>query len=222
MSASAVFDYVLPYLKTGPVLDAGCGLGGMLKLLPPGSEGLELSHEFVERCLAEGLNVRQADLNSPLPCESQAYNGVLCASVLEHIEAPIKLLRKLNRVLKPGGTVCIGLARESWIIDWRRPYFRNNPYHYYAFSMNNIAHLLLQCGFHLERFIFDPPFPCHFAGKLLGYVINRLPWNMGFGICVYFWTIARKVAEYDNLNGALQTNKILERRWLDMTDSENH
>lgn len=219
MTSTAVLDLLLGHLSKGPVLDAGCALGNMLKRLPPGSEGLEVSPEFVERCRAKGLKVRQQDLNQPLACSSGTYNSVLCSSVLEHIEAPIRLLKEFNRVLKPGGTLVLGLPRENWLIDWRRPYFRTRPYHLYAFTMRNIAHILAQTGFRVERFIFDPPFPGRRIGRWIAPLINGLPCNAGFLFCIHFWPVATKVAEGDEPGASLQANEVLVKSWLDAANT---
>jgi ubiquinone/menaquinone biosynthesis C-methylase UbiE len=94
-----------------PVLDLGCGDGGVIRILketglvkkPP--YGIDISYSLLRKAKLrnEYLSIIQADANY-LPFKDESFasiicNGVLC-SILEGFEQPLK---EANRILKKGG-----------------------------------------------------------------------------------------------------------------------
>jgi SAM-dependent methyltransferase len=45
----------------------------------------------------------QADLQAPLPVRRSAFDGVLCALVGEHLDAPDRFFDEAHQALRPGG-----------------------------------------------------------------------------------------------------------------------
>jgi SAM-dependent methyltransferase len=96
----------------GDVLDCGAGSGQLYRntLGPAGIsadryKGVEWHRETVAQ--AQGLDVRQGDLNDPLPFSTETFRCVIGLSVLEHLFKPCAFLRECRRVLRPGGTLII-------------------------------------------------------------------------------------------------------------------
>jgi SAM-dependent methyltransferase len=90
------------------ILDAGCGTGANLAaLLRAGSAplGLDLSRGMlgVARRTLGPVALAQADLQGALPVRRAAFDGVLCALVGEHLDAPARFFRQAHRALRPGG-----------------------------------------------------------------------------------------------------------------------
>src|SRR5262249_45960923 len=106
------FPYVRKVCGSLPVLDLGCAKGAYLREFGPGSIGVDVSRPNLERCRALGLSVMEADLNQELPFPAQSFPVVFCSHVLEHVDAPIELLRQCNRVLTQEGTLVLGLPIE--------------------------------------------------------------------------------------------------------------
>jgi len=90
------------------ILDLGCGLGGYSTEIAKhtcGVVGIDLSH----------LNWR---LKNPpywvvanalsIPAASEAFDLVICASLIEHVQSPLDLLQEIRRVLKKGGYCYLG------------------------------------------------------------------------------------------------------------------
>jgi hypothetical protein len=46
----------------GKAIDFGCGVGTLLKLLPPGSLGYEINRAAVDFCKTAGMNVKYYDI----------------------------------------------------------------------------------------------------------------------------------------------------------------
>lgn len=66
---------------------------------------------------AAGVDFQQADA-AKLPFEDAAFDRLIAAHVLEHMERPHEVLREWARVLKPGGTMSIVLPSDPGFA-WR-------------------------------------------------------------------------------------------------------
>jgi len=108
----AHLEAISALLGGGRVLDCGAGSGQLYKetLRPEGVAaarycGVEWHAETVAQ--AGDLDVRQGDLNQPLPFAGGHFRCVTGLSVLEHLLKPCALLRECHRVLEPGGTLIV-------------------------------------------------------------------------------------------------------------------
>ena len=105
--------FYLPFLRglPGPVLDAGCGRGELLKMLAaegiPAS-GVEVNPISVETCRNSGLSVEQGDAVASLAArEDGTLGAVVAIQVVEHwsAETTFAFLREVRRALAPGGVL---------------------------------------------------------------------------------------------------------------------
>jgi SAM-dependent methyltransferase len=185
------FRYLRPWFGSLPVLDLGCGKGNYLRQFGPGSVGIDVSTPNLEHCRRLGLRIMSADLNRELPFPSGSFPAILCSHVLEHVDAPINLLRECRRVLQPGGLLVLGLPIEWSLLNWLRgqKYFYHHPTHLYSFSLENIDVLLQKAGFEIVRFYFEPRI-VYFQPWLS--LIQRLPSRAMFLLAAKYWVVARK------------------------------
>lgn len=103
----------------GTVLDFGCGVGELLATLPPGSMGLEYNEATVAHCRAKGLDVgwydgTQDDWNLSAVPEGRRFDSMVVSHVLEHLQAPAGILRKLLQSAQR-----IGIRRVLVIVPGR-------------------------------------------------------------------------------------------------------
>jgi len=111
------FEYarieILPLLpdEIGTALEIGCGTGNTLRWLKAQKQcrwvgGVELFSDAAKRAreqldaVYEG-NVEQLDL----PIEQGSLDIILCLDVLEHLLDPWSVVRRLHKLLKPGGVL---------------------------------------------------------------------------------------------------------------------
>lgn len=190
------FRYVLPWLKSSPVLDLGCACGTYLRHFPAGSLGLDVSRPNVERCRQSGLHVIPADLNQELPVPDHSFQAVFCSHVLEHVDAPIILLRECRRVLQSNGLLVLGLPIESSLVNRLRGhrYFYHHPGHLYSFGLENIDVLLKKTGFQITRFYFEPRIV---PGRVWLESLQRMPPTAAFTLSLAYWVMARRVTSSD-------------------------
>ena len=115
-------------LPAGHVLNAGCGAGSFtLRLLDAGYDvtSVDASEAFVERVRAlvrergraETSPVALADLHA-LRFPADAFDGIVCGEVLEHLDDDRTAVREFARVLRPGGAVIASVPANPWRYDW--------------------------------------------------------------------------------------------------------
>ncbi|MFM9960929.1 MAG: methyltransferase domain-containing protein [Planctomycetaceae bacterium] len=117
-------EFFLPYLTPGvAVLDCGCGPGSItLSIANRIGEGRVVGIDFGESQIDRAnksvkehgiLNAtfQTADCDS-LPFEDASFDCVFSNALLEHLTDPVRALREMLRVLKPGGV--IGVSSPDW------------------------------------------------------------------------------------------------------------
>jgi len=90
----------------GPVLEMGCGLGGLLLHLwmkDVEAVGVEVSDYAVQKCSERGLTVWQADAEA-LPFTEDTFRYAASQHLLEHCEDPLKAVMESLRVSTYGCT----------------------------------------------------------------------------------------------------------------------
>jgi len=128
MLSSAIQALALPLGSRG--LDAGCGAGSVTFLLAEAVGtvghviGIDVNSEFLahaqktaeDRDLAKRASFQQGDV-SRLPFEANSFDWACSVDCVGFIPAsPVRLLKELARVVKPGGTVAILLWSSQQLL----------------------------------------------------------------------------------------------------------
>jgi SAM-dependent methyltransferase len=189
----ASFRFLRPWFGSLTVLDLGCAKGAYLRQFAPGSIGVDVSRPNLERCRELELRVMEADLNQALPFPSESFSRVFCSHALEHVDAPINLLRECHRVLRHDGALVLGLPIEANLVNRIRgeKYFYQHPGHLYSFSLENIDVLLKKTGFQIARFYFEPRI-LHFS--LWANLLQRIPTRAAYALSLAYWVIGRRAS----------------------------
>lgn len=137
------------------VMDLGCGDGGLLKALKilknVRAEGIDLSEDCIQACVAKGLfNVHQGDLDEGLAdYGDKSIDYVILTNTIQVLHRPMFLIKEMARV---GKKCIIGLPNFAyWLIrlqlavNGRMPKSSRLPYEWY--DSPNI-HLTTIADFH--------------------------------------------------------------------------
>jgi len=109
-------DFVLNRIRESgklglPFLDLGAGSGYFTRLISKEREALGLRPgEGLSACdisgstfKADGVTLKECDVNLGLPYGDAAFDTVVAIEVFEHTRAPYDVIAEAYRVLKPGG-----------------------------------------------------------------------------------------------------------------------
>jgi ubiquinone/menaquinone biosynthesis C-methylase UbiE len=105
-------------------LDAGCGTGTLARSLSNMGaivQGVDASAEMIRMALAlkngdPRVSFRQLETIAQLPYERDAFDGILCSSVLEYVDDPQICLKEFARVLKDSGRLLVSIPPSGSLI----------------------------------------------------------------------------------------------------------
>lgn len=111
-----VIDQLHRFGASGPILDLGCGTGGVLAHLGGFGPafGIDPSPEAVGFCRQRGLPVALAS-GMELPFADSTFGAALALDVIEHVEDDVAILREMYRVLRPGGVAVLTVPALPWL-----------------------------------------------------------------------------------------------------------
>ena len=94
-------------LGRGDVLDIPAGSGHLSRQLDEAGFNVTSADLFPEHVETPAGKAVGADMNEPLPFESDRFDAVVCQEGIEHLENPAAFLRECGRILKDGGYLWI-------------------------------------------------------------------------------------------------------------------
>jgi SAM-dependent methyltransferase len=135
--------------RTGRMLDFGCGAGDFLAECRRRGwkcQGVEVSERAIAAAGARGLEVRR----SIEDYADASFDYVRANHSLEHVLDPPAIVREMYRVLKPGGTLFIGVPTRDGLparVFGRYWWYLGAPVHPVTFSTSALTNLLQSVGF---------------------------------------------------------------------------
>ncbi|MGH9136582.1 MAG: glycosyltransferase [Acidimicrobiales bacterium] len=105
------------------VLDCGCGMGVLSMILAAMRDvsivAVDGDRSRLEWAVREGVEATFAEVDiAHLPFAAGAFDRVLVAEVLEHLDDDVGALAEIARVLRPGGAVAISVPHADYPIAW--------------------------------------------------------------------------------------------------------
>ena len=164
----ARFEFLKKHIQQGRILDVG-------NLGQDGAMHKELQKAFPD-CVVVGLdndkekakkfnfsNQIIADINEPLPFESEYFNTVYLGQLIEHTWQPKEFLEEVYRALKKNGKVVIDTPHIYSIVRMLRFFLKGKDYlgdptHKLFFAPAVLANLLEKCGFEIVEILSDRKF----------------------------------------------------------------
>ena len=145
--------FVKRHCRSGRLLDVGCALGGFL--CAAREEGFQVSGVEVSPYAAQyarevhHLPVCHGDICN-LEMERASYDVVTMWDVVEHLLDPFLTLKKINRILRPGGLLFIstGDAESYWArLTGKTWPLLTPPQHLYFFGEKSLTKALSKSHF---------------------------------------------------------------------------
>ncbi|HLZ71427.1 MAG TPA: class I SAM-dependent methyltransferase [Dehalococcoidia bacterium] len=100
----------------GPILDVGCGTGGMLphlqRIAP--AVGLDSAEEAAQACRRRDVAFVHG-WGPRLPFADGSFGTITALDVIEHVSDDTGMLRELHRVLRPGGLLLITVPAYQFL-----------------------------------------------------------------------------------------------------------
>lgn len=170
-----VNQYCVSKHKKIAVLDIGCGSGNFLASLDKATYnavGIERDRKEFLICKQKKLNVHCSDILTSNML-GKKFDVITMWHVIEHIQDPHKLLKRVNKLLKQDGVVIMTspncdslgykLAKERW-------FHFDAPRHLILYGKNGVEKLSLNNGFRIKKTysqIFEFPLDLYWSIKQL-------------------------------------------------------
>ena len=138
------------------ILDVGCGSGNFLLALDSSKFdrfGTEINKEGFEIGEKRGLRIFFGDLNK-ISFGKKKFDAISLWQVLEHVEEPVKLLNKINKLLTPRGVLIFQVPNTDGLgfrIGRKNWFHLDSPRHLILYNPKSIAALCVATGFKIVR-----------------------------------------------------------------------
>ena len=150
--------YCLEQYASGKrVLDVGCGTGEFVSFLAEAgfdTAGIEPAAAAVEMAQAAGLSVSQATLEEYAQDSTLTFDAITLLDVLEHVPDPVQALRAAEKLLAPGGCICVWVPNDFNVLQMaaqqkmgRSPWWVAIPDHINYFNNASLSKLFDQLNF---------------------------------------------------------------------------
>lgn len=145
------------YKQFGRLLDVGCFTGNFLLAAKNAGwenvEGTEISRPAVEYARQNNsLVVYEGDLLT-LDLPEEYFDAITLSDVIEHVSDPLATMKKIHKILRPGGVLYMDTPHFNSIPQW---FFGKDwsvffPWHRTYFSAKNMNLALKMAGFKVKK-----------------------------------------------------------------------
>jgi SAM-dependent methyltransferase len=160
--------YYFPDTWDRRIFDYGCGQGQSIGRMP-NAAGWDIGAPAREFARSKGVRIFDAFEEVP----AGEWDIVFCRHVLEHVEQPLEVLRRLLPLLAPGGHLFLVLPREKHLETRFQP---DLDQHLYCWNFRTIFNLLWRAGWE----------PYHAETRFPFGALKLLPIRRRFGFRAYF------------------------------------
>ena len=119
-----VLDQVAPIAENHIVVDVGCGSGNLTLhsaskcKLAIGVDPSETAIQFCNSLKSNGHSIFIPAAGDALPFPDEYADVVLFVEVIEHLNAPMKIISEISRILKKGGMVFVTTPNYAFPSLW--------------------------------------------------------------------------------------------------------
>lgn len=158
----------------GRVLDVGCGDKPYRTLFPGAAHYVGIEHpaavvhqdERAGRTFRHLVGIIDAFSDAAeIPFRDASFDACLCTEVLEHVPDPDRVLREIQRVLRPGGVLLVTVPFVGELHE--------TPFDFRRFTSFGLRQSLERAGFAIERLRSRGNFPVT-AAQVVSHALYRL------------------------------------------------
>jgi 2-polyprenyl-3-methyl-5-hydroxy-6-metoxy-1,4-benzoquinol methylase len=156
--------------RSAPVLDVGCGAGGLLAYLGrrgfSHALGVDISAEQVALAQANGVRAQAGDVFDFLAQRQGEFQAILAVDVLEHLtrDELVRLAPLLYAALQPRGRLIVQTANGAGLFPGQVIY--GDLTHMTIFTPESLGQLLRPAGF-VDLTVYETgPIPIRLRGKV--------------------------------------------------------
>lgn len=163
-----VLDQVAPIAGNHVVVDVGCGSGNLTLhsaekcKLAIGVDPSQTAIQFCNSINSNGHSVFIPAAGDALPFPNEYADVVLLVEVIEHLDAPMKIISEISRILKRGGLIFATTPNYAfpslwppveWLADTSRLVAKmgGGEQHVQKFSPRSLAGTFQEAGFETVR-----------------------------------------------------------------------
>jgi len=148
------------HLRPGmAVADLGCGHGGLLRELRLMDSTLRLTAIDLSPVRVKNARARVPDATvhvgdiEDLPFGDAAFEAAFATEVMEHLPDPVKALKEIWRILKPGARLLVSLPNRDWFHfdDYQENRLRFQPVDDRFYRVAEFENFLGQAGFEVHK-----------------------------------------------------------------------
>jgi len=169
-------DVIIRRIKSGRLLDIGCGTGSFIRYLRDNSTFEVYGTEINEKTISELKEKHELDVRFGNLCEinfsEDFFDAITLWDVIEHLPNPQRTLNEIKRILKPEGILVIRVPNGN-SLDFKifGKYWAglDAPRHYYVFTRETLRRLLNEVGFEINSHQKD-------IGSYLNFVLSLEFW----------------------------------------------
>lgn len=156
--------FLYPLLRRhiqGRVVDVGCGIGDFLAYYR-NAVGLDVDADNIEFCRSRGLEAYPITA-AVYPFAENTFDSAILDNVLEHLVDPDLTVTEISRVLRPDGTLVVGVPG---IVGYAA-----DPDHKVFYSESALIQYLEAREFRVLRTIHTPVRSAYLHGKISPYCV---------------------------------------------------
>ena len=140
---------LLQWIKTGPVLDVGSGVGAMTRLLLDGgmeTYSIDIDEKSCEKVSEFNPNTFCIDITKIDIKKFPKFKTIIVLDVIEHIKDDNKAINKISQLLDEEGRVIISVPYHPYL--WNK----TDKYHFRRYSKKSLKQLLESNGLIVNKF----------------------------------------------------------------------
>lgn len=154
------------------ILEVGSGFGTFVRVAQQQGlniQGIELNSQAITAAQSLGLPISSKTFTD-LQRQGESFDCICSFQVLEHISDPSSFITNCLALLRPKGTLILGLPNAESFLKYQYNLLDLPPHHMLRWSLNSCKALGKLFNLSLEKYQYEPLASYHISGYLDSYI----------------------------------------------------